>query len=44
MRANVTFADALYVALAEHRGADLLSDDGRLANAPRLPVRVLRLP
>lgn len=38
------FADAVYVALAKHIGADLLSDDGRLANAPRLPVRALRLP
>ena len=44
LRANVTFADAVYVALAEHLGADLLSDDGRLANAPGLPVRVLHLP
>jgi len=44
LRANVTFADAVYVALAAHLGADLLSDDGRLANAPGLPVRVLHLP
>lgn len=44
MRANVTFADALYVALAPDLGADLLSDDRRLANAPNLPVRVLHLP
>jgi predicted nucleic acid-binding protein len=44
LRANVTFADALYVALAEHLGADLLSDDLRLANTPGLPVRVLHLP
>ena len=44
MRANVTLADALYVALAEHLDTDLLSDDLRLANTPRLPVRVLRLP
>lgn len=29
MRANVTFADAVYVALAEHLGAELLSDDRR---------------
>jgi predicted nucleic acid-binding protein len=34
LRANVTFADALYVALAEHLGADLLSDDGLLATRP----------
>ncbi|BBZ49104.1 type II toxin-antitoxin system VapC family toxin [Mycobacterium heidelbergense] len=44
LRANVTFADTVYVALAKHIGADLLSDDGRLANTPGLPVRVLRLP
>jgi predicted nucleic acid-binding protein len=44
LRANVTFADAVYLALAEHLGADLVSDDGRLANAPGLSVRVLHLP
>jgi predicted nucleic acid-binding protein len=44
LRANVTFADAIYVALADHLDADLLSDDIRLANAPGLPVRVLHLP
>jgi len=42
-RANVTFADGLYVALAEHLGADLVTDDLKLANTPNLPVRVLRL-
>jgi predicted nucleic acid-binding protein len=41
---TVTFADALYVALADHLGADLLCYDRRLTNAPGLPVRVLRLP
>jgi predicted nucleic acid-binding protein len=41
---NLTFADATYVALAEHIGADLLTDDHKLANAPTLPVRVPRLP
>ncbi len=44
MRAIVTFADALNVALAALLGADLLSGDRRLANAPNLPVRVLHLP
>jgi predicted nucleic acid-binding protein len=44
LRENVTFADAIYVALADHLDADLLSDDIRLANAPGLPVRVLHLP
>jgi predicted nucleic acid-binding protein len=43
-RNNLTFADATYVALAEHIGADLPTDDHKLANAPTLPVRVLRLP
>ena len=44
MRFNLTFADALYLALAEHLGADVLTDDGRLANAPGLTVRTLHLP
>ncbi|MGH9064078.1 MAG: type II toxin-antitoxin system VapC family toxin [Acidimicrobiales bacterium] len=43
-RHNLTFADATYVALADHVGARLLTDDHRLANAPTLPVPVLRLP
>ena len=42
-RANITFADAIYVALAEHLGADLLTDDQKLANTPNLPVRALHL-
>jgi len=44
LRANVTFADAVYVAIAEYLGADLLSEDRRLANTPGLPVRVMHLP
>lgn len=43
-RANVTFADAIYVALAQHLGADLLTDDYRLARMPNLPVTPLQLP
>jgi predicted nucleic acid-binding protein len=43
-RYNLTFADATYVALAEHLSAELLTDDHKLASAPTLPVRVLRLP
>lgn len=45
-RHNMSGADALYVALAEHLGASLLTDDLRLANAPTFPaaVPVLRLP
>lgn len=42
-RANITFADSIYVALAEHLGADLLTDDHKLANTPNLPVRALHL-
>lgn len=44
-RHNMTAADALYVALAEELGADLLTDDHRLAEAPTFPpgVNVLRL-
>lgn len=44
LRKNLTFADATYVALAEHLGAKLLTDDHKLANAPTLSVPVLRLP
>lgn len=43
LRKNLTFADATYVALAEHLSAELLTDD-KLANAPTLSVPVLRLP
>jgi len=42
-RAGITFPDALYVALAEHLGADLLTDDQKLANTPNLPVTPLHL-
>lgn len=42
-RHNIAFADATYVALAEHLGALLLTDDHKLANAPALSVPVLRL-
>jgi predicted nucleic acid-binding protein len=43
IRFNLTFADAVYVALAQHLGADVLTDDGRLVTAPGLPVRTLHL-
>jgi predicted nucleic acid-binding protein len=43
-RHNITFADATYVALAEHLNAPLLTGDHRLADAPTMPVHVLRLP
>ncbi|MDQ2827016.1 MAG: type II toxin-antitoxin system VapC family toxin [Actinomycetota bacterium] len=42
-RKNLTFADATYVALAEHLDAEVLTDDHKLANAPTLAVRMLRL-
>lgn len=42
-RHNFTFADAVYIVLAQHLGADILSDDRNMANSPTLPVRVLHL-
>ena len=44
-RHNMTAADAIYVALAEHLQADFLSDDHNLVEAPTFPshVRVLKL-
>jgi len=45
-RHNMTAADALYIALAEHLGADFLTDDHKLAESPTFPrnLKVLRLP
>lgn len=45
-RHNMTAADALYVALAEHLDARLLTDDHKLVDSPTFPSRidVLRLP
>lgn len=45
-RHNMTAADALYVALAEHLGADFLTDDHKLVDGPTFPryVNALRLP
>lgn len=44
LRANVTAYDSVYVALAETLGCELLTGDGRLANAsgPRCAIRVLQ--
>ncbi|WP_375478155.1 type II toxin-antitoxin system VapC family toxin [uncultured Jatrophihabitans sp.] len=44
LRANVSAYDACYVALAEHLDCELVTVDGRLANAtgPRCAIRVLR--
>jgi predicted nucleic acid-binding protein len=43
LRHNFTFADAVYVALAQHLGAAILTDDLKMANAPTLPVRALHI-
>ncbi|HET9691115.1 MAG TPA: type II toxin-antitoxin system VapC family toxin [Acidimicrobiales bacterium] len=43
LRHNVTAADAMYVVLADHLGASLLTDDHRLVRAPNLPVPTLHL-
>ena len=40
LRDNVSFYDALYVALAEELGAPLVTLDARLATAPGLKVEV----
>lgn len=42
-RATITFTDAIYVALANHLRARLLTDDHKLGSAPGLPVQTLRL-
>lgn len=42
-RANVSFPDAVYVVLAEHLRAPLLTDDHKLGNTPKLGVQALRL-
>jgi predicted nucleic acid-binding protein len=44
-RHNMTAADGIYVALADHLGADFLTDDQSLVGAPTFPrhVNVLRL-
>jgi predicted nucleic acid-binding protein len=40
-RHNVTMADALYVVMAKHLGATLVTADQDLANAPTLDVKTL---
>jgi predicted nucleic acid-binding protein len=42
-RHNITFADALYVALAEQVNGSLLTGDHNLAAAPTLSILVLHL-
>jgi predicted nucleic acid-binding protein len=41
LRHNLTIADALYVVVAQHLGAELVTTDLRLANAPGLPVATI---
>ena len=41
LRENLTFYDALYVALAGALGAALVTTDARLAAAPGLPCRIM---
>lgn len=45
-RHNVSAADSLYLALADHLGADFLTEDHRLVGAPTFPkyISVLHLP
>lgn len=45
-RHNMTAADAVYVALAEHLRAGFLTDDHKLVDGPTFPrhINVLRLP
>lgn len=43
LRNNLIVHDAVYVALAEHLDAPLLTGDRKLAGAPNLPVTVLHL-
>ncbi len=40
LRSNVSFYDALYVALAAHLSVPLVTADTRLSRAPALPCRV----
>jgi predicted nucleic acid-binding protein len=41
MRHNLTIADALYVVVAQHVGAPLVTADLKLARAPALPVATI---
>ncbi len=40
-RGNLTVGDALYVVLARHLGASLVTTDSKLANAPGLGIPVI---
>lgn len=41
LRHNMTVADALYVVVAKHLGAELVTTDLKLANSPTLPVSTI---
>jgi len=41
LRNNLTVADALYVVLAQHLDAPLITTDQRLANSPGLAVATI---
>lgn len=43
MRNNLTIADALYVVIALHIDAPLVTTDLRLADAPNLPIETITL-
>ena len=43
LRANITFSDGCYVALADVLQCPLLTADQRLVNAPTLPIGTLHL-
>ncbi|MEZ5234169.1 MAG: type II toxin-antitoxin system VapC family toxin [Acidimicrobiales bacterium] len=44
LRHNMSYGDAVYVALAQRLAGAMLTDDHKLANAPTLTVPVLTLP
>ncbi len=41
LRHNMTIADSLYVVLARHLGADLVTTDLKLANSPTLRIATI---
>jgi predicted nucleic acid-binding protein len=41
MRPNLTIADALYVVVAQHLQAPLVTSDFRLAGAPNLGIDII---
>jgi len=41
LRHNMTVADALYVVVAKHLGAELVTTDLKLANSPTLPISTI---